>query len=83
MKQFVKALPKDGQCPMLQIFLSEAKLVGVFVGPYIRRMMMFDPQFELHIKLNEKQAWIAFKEVVRKFLGNKKDPDCKAIVGKC
>lgn len=76
MKQFVKALPKDGPC--LKEFcekfpnLSEAKLKeGVFVGPDIRKMM-FDPNFESKMTLNEREAWASFKQVVTRFWGNKK-----------
>jgi hypothetical protein len=54
--------------------LSEAKLkVGIFVGPDIRKLM-FDEDFLLTVTDVEREAWIAFKSVVTKFLGNK-DPD--------
>ena len=32
------------------------------------------------MNLKEKKAWEAFKDVVTKFLGNKKDPNFKSIV---
>lgn len=84
MKQFVKALPKDGPCfkYLCQKFphLSEAKLKeGVFTGPDIRKMM-FDVNFESTMTSNEKEAWISFKQVVTKFMGNEKDPEYKSIV---
>lgn len=84
MKQFVKALPKDGPCfkYLCQKFpkLSEAKLKeGVFVGPDIRKMM-FDVTFETTMTINEKEAWVSFKQVVTKFLGNAKDPEYGTIV---
>lgn len=84
MKQFVKALPKDGPCfkYLCQKFphLSEAKLKeGIFNGPDIRKMM-FDMNFASTMTLNEKEAWVSFKEVVTKFLGNKKDPEYVSIV---
>jgi hypothetical protein len=79
MKQFVKALPKTGNCfkHLCKKFppLSEAKLKqGVFVGPDIRKLM-FDADFLLTMTEVEREAWIAFKRVVTKFLGNNKDPD--------
>jgi hypothetical protein len=51
MKQFVKALPKTGNCfkyPCKTFpYLSEAKLKeGIFVGPGIRKLM-FDEAFLL------------------------------------
>jgi hypothetical protein len=84
MKQFVKALPKTGNCfkYLCETFphLSEAKLKeGVFVGPD-KRKLMFDEDFLLTMTEVERQAWIAFKSVVTKFLGNKKDPDYVNIV---
>lgn len=86
MKQFVKALPKDGETfkYLEKKFpgLSEAKLKeGVFVGPDIRKLMK-DNQFEKVMKKAEKEAWISFKEVASKFLGNNKDPDYEEIVNK-
>lgn len=84
MKQFVKALPKDGPCfkYLVEKFptLSEAKLKeGVFVGPDIRKMMK-DDMFEARMNVAEKEAWSSFKEVVTKFLGNHKDPNFRDIV---
>lgn len=84
MKQFVKALSKEGDCfkYLRDKFpaLSEAKIKeGVFVGPDIRKLMK-DPQFETKMNVKEKVAWVSFKEVVSKFLGNNKDPNFKAIV---
>jgi hypothetical protein len=80
-KKFVKALPKK-----LEIFckkfphLSEAKLgEGVFVGPDIRKLM-FNKDFLLTMTQAKIEAWIAFKSVVTKFLGNNKDPDYVTIV---
>lgn len=84
MKQFVKALPKEGECfrYLCGQFpgLSEAKLKeGIFVGPDIRKLMR-DPNFEDTIETKEKAAWTSFKLVVTGFLGNKKDPNYKTIV---
>ncbi|GBN74208.1 hypothetical protein AVEN_51914-1 [Araneus ventricosus] len=57
MKQFVKALPKEGECfkYLCDQFpgLSEAKLKeGVFVGPDIRKMMK-DEDFETKMETND------------------------------
>ncbi|GBM50564.1 hypothetical protein AVEN_266786-1 [Araneus ventricosus] len=84
MKQFVKALPKEGEC--FKYFcdqfpgLSEAKLKEVvFVGPDIRKMMK-DENFETKMETNERKAWESFKLVITSFLGNKKEPKYKSIV---
>lgn len=84
MKKFVKALPKDGKCfqYICKKFpaLSTAKLKeGVFTGPDIRKLCK-DGNFEKEMEVAEKEAWVAFKDVVTKFLGNKKDPNFKSIV---
>ena len=50
--------------------ISEAKLKeGVFVGPQIRAMLR-DDELESKLMGNEKRAWLAFRAVVRGFLGN-------------
>lgn len=84
MKQFVKALSKEGECfkYICQKFpqLSEAKVKeGVFTGPDIRKLFK-DEVFQTKMTEIEKDAWKAFKEVVKKFLGNNKDPNFKCIV---
>jgi hypothetical protein len=83
LEQFVKALPKTGNCfkYLCKTFphMSEAKLKeGVFVGPDIRKLM-FDDDFLLTMTEVEREAWIAFNSVT-KFLGNNKDPDYVTIV---
>lgn len=83
-KQFVKALPKEGDCfkYLCEQFpgLSEAKLKeGVFVGPDIRKLSR-DGSFVTKMNEKEKTAWLSFKLVVTGFLGNKKDPNYKSIV---
>ena len=40
---------------------------------------MFDVNFESTMTLNEKEAWVSFKQVVTKFLGNVKDPEYVSI----
>ena len=84
MKQFVKALPKDGECfqYLCEQFphLSDAKLKeGVFTGPDIRKLMK-NLNFETKMLEKEKEAWDSFKLVVNSFLGNKKDSNYVAIV---
>lgn len=86
MKQFVKALPHDGdgfkylhsKFPAL----SDAKVKeGVFVGPDIRKLVK-DEHFENSLSDPEKSAWISLKDVMKSFLGNHKDPNYKDIVGR-
>lgn len=84
MKQFVKALDKEGDCFQYigQVFsnLSEAKLKeGIFDGPQIRKLFR-DNIFITTMNELEKAAWISFKEVATKFLGNNKDANYKIIV---
>ncbi|GBM44531.1 hypothetical protein AVEN_217811-1 [Araneus ventricosus] len=84
MKQFVKALPKEGECfkYLCDQFpgLSEAKLKeGVFVGPDNSKIMK-DENFETIMETDERKAWESFKLVFTSFLGNKKDPNYKYIV---
>jgi len=84
MKQFVKALDKNGHCfkYLCDKFpvLSEAKLKeGIFDGPQIR-ILIEDTDFQNSMTTVEKNAWTSFKSVVSKFLGNTKDPDYKSIV---
>jgi len=84
MKQFVKALPKEGPCfKYLTVQfpgLSDAKLKeGIFIGPDIRKLMK-DENFDKTMNRNEKEAWTGFKLVVTGFLGNKKSSNYKFIV---
>ncbi|GBM61358.1 hypothetical protein AVEN_112241-1 [Araneus ventricosus] len=84
MKQFVKVLPKEGECfkYLCDQFpgLSEAKLKeSVFIGPNIRKIMK-DENFETKMETNERKAGESFKLVIISFLGNEKDPNYKSIV---
>lgn len=84
MKQFVKALDKEGACfryicqkfPTVTIEKIKA---GVFDGPQIRKLMQ-DGNFEQTMQGLERLAWRGFCEVVTKFLGNIKDPNYATIV---
>ena len=84
MKQFFKALPKEGEtfkylCGEF-LGLSKAKLKeGIFVGPDIRKLMR-DPSFVDKMETKEKAAWTSFKLVATGFLGNTKDPNCTTII---
>jgi hypothetical protein len=84
MKQFVKAIDRNIPC-FLYLYkkfssLSHAKIREViFDGPQIRKMMM-DNSFTDMMTEIEEDAWNAFKEVVKKFLGNIKDLLYKEIV---
>ncbi|GFT52492.1 uncharacterized protein TNCV_14681 [Trichonephila clavipes] len=84
-KQFVKALDKEGECCkyLCEQFpgLSNAKLKEViFVGPDIRKLLK-DETFVTKMEMKEKKiAWNSFKLVATVFLGNKKDPNYKALV---
>lgn len=83
MKQFVKALDKTGDCfrYLNKDFanLPEGKMKeDMFVGPDIRRLMK-DNKISEHMKLIEKDAWVCFKGVSQKFLGNYKDPNYSMI----
>jgi hypothetical protein len=60
--------------------LSHAKFrKGIFDGPQIRKLMM-DDNFTNTMTEIEEVAWNAFKEIVKKFLGNIKGPLYKATV---
>lgn len=84
MKQFVKALNRDGECfkfickkfPSLSV---EKCKEGVFDGPQIRKLMN-DALFERSMRREEKAAWRSFRDVVGNFLGNHKSPDYREIV---
>ena len=84
MKQFVKALDKQGLCfkyisekfPHLS---AEKVKEGVFIGPQIR-MLINDKLFITKMNDTEKNAWQSFKDVVSNFLGNKKSPNYQTIV---
>ena len=72
MKNFVKALDKDGQSfRFLQTkfpYVSDAKLrAGVFNGPQIRELMK-DSSFDKILTGNEKTAWFFFKNICTNFL---------------
>jgi hypothetical protein len=84
MKQFTKALDKEGRCfrYICSKFpgISDEKLkAGVFDGPQIRTLMR-DTDFEKEMTRDERKAWTAFTAVVNKFLGNTKAANYKSLV---
>ena len=84
MKQFVKALNKEGECfkyicgkfPGLTI---EKLKAGIFNGPQIRKLMN-DHEFPSFMSKEEFYAWDAFVKVVKNFFGNKKASNYKELV---
>jgi len=75
-KQFTKALDKDGGCftYLCHAFpgLTMEKLkAGIFDGPQLRQLIR-DPEFENSMNEVELEAWKAFVLVVKNFLGNNK-----------
>ena len=89
MKQFVKALDKDGSCfkylcDKFPALTNEKIKAGVFDGPQIRQLLN-DQQFVLTMKRLERNAWEAwegFTEVVTNFLGNTKSKNYRSLVKK-
>lgn len=84
MKQFVKALPKDGKAFLYlgKKFpkLSEAKLrEGKFTGPDIRRLLK-DKVFEDETTEFQQQVWKSFRAVIEDFLGNTKSEKYEELV---
>jgi hypothetical protein len=84
MKNFVKALDRDGPgfAFLRQIFpgLSDLKIKeGIFVGPDIRKLMR-NENFDATLNPVELRAWMAFKAVVRGFLGNNREPNYADLV---
>lgn len=83
-KQFVKALDKNGECfkYICSVFpdLTIEKLkAGIFDGPQIRKLLK-DTNFVKTMSENEASAWLAFAEVVQNFLGKHKSENYKDLV---
>ena len=84
MKQFVKALDKDGDCfnYIAKTFpgLSMGKLkAGIFDGPQIRKLMQ-DEIFTARMTVAERVAWCSYVSVIREFLGNTKSSNYRNLV---
>ena len=84
MKQFVKALEKDGDC-FKYICMKfpgpsiEKLKAGIFDGPQIRKLIN-DANFCNFMNPAELSAWTAFMNVVKLFLGKTKTPNYKELV---
>ncbi|UYV75122.1 hypothetical protein LAZ67_12002550 [Cordylochernes scorpioides] len=52
---------------------------GIFIGPQSRKLIN-DEEFIATLKEDEKNAWLAFIDVVKHFLGNNKSPTYARIV---
>jgi len=83
-KQFTKALDKEGGCftYMCQTFpgVTIVKLkAGIFDGPQIRQLIR-DAEFEKSMNKVEQKAWNAFVLVVKNFLGNNKASNYAELV---
>ena len=84
MKQFVKALNKEGTCfqyicktfPGLTI---EKLKAGVFHGPDIRKLIQ-DENFVTSMNQLQSKTWRSFVAVTQNFLGNKRSDDYVALV---
>ena len=83
MKQFVKALSKEGECfeyicikfPGLTI---EKLKSGIFDRPQIRKLVN-DQEFPLSMSQQEFYAWDAFVKVVKNFFETEKHPTAKSL----
>lgn len=84
-KQFIKALDKEGECfkylSTKFTRLSYEKIKArIFDGPQIRNLLK-DQEFISTMKREELQAWKAFLDVVKNFLGNMKSQNFGELVG--
>ena len=84
MKQFVKALNKDGTCfsYLYSVYpgLSSEKLKAeIFDGPQIRKLIKYE-DFASHMTGVEAAAWYSFVDVVKGFLGNTKVANYQNLV---
>jgi len=83
MKQFVKALNKDGDCfkyicTKFPGSMTEKLKAGIFDGPRIRTLIN-DCGFPNSMNEKESCAWSAFVVTVKNFLGNRKAVNYKEI----
>jgi len=87
MKQFVKALDKEGECfkYICKVFprLSSEKVkAGIFDGPQIRQLIKVQ-NFTLCMNEIDAGAWKSFVEMIQNILGNVKDKYYKDVVQNC
>ena len=83
-KQYVKALCVTSEAfkeisAMFPKLSADKIRNGIFTGPQVRKMLQSE---NLEIKMNEpeREAWIAFRNVVHGFLGNHKSPYYEEII---
>ena len=86
MKQFVKALDKEGEyfkylCTKFPRLTYEKIKAGIFDGPQIR-FLVKDQTFISTMKKEELNAWKAFCDVVKNFLGKHQIPEFQRTCGK-
>ena len=84
MKQFVKALDRDGACfsyicSQFPSLSNEKLKAGIFDGPQIRKLIK-DENFLSHMTEVEAAAWSSFTAVVKGFLGRKKVNNYQELV---
>ena len=84
MKQFVKALDKEGECfknlcTKFSCLSYEKFKAGIFDGPQIRHLLKIK-KFISTTKREELQAWKAFSGVVKYFLSNMKSQNFSELV---
>ena len=84
MKQFVKALDKDGDCfhYIAKTFsgLSMKKLkTGIFDGPQIRKLMQ-NQIFTARMTVAKRATWFSYVSVIREFLSNTKASNYRSLV---
>ena len=84
MKQFVKAFSLDSECFQHLVYafpgLSYEKIkAGLFDGPQIRTLVR-DQEFVQKMSAKEKAAWLAYEDVIKNFLGNKKAQNYDILV---
>lgn len=84
MKQFIKALNRDGTCfgyicTKFPALSKEKIKAGIFDGPQIRQLIN-DHQFQDSMNDTEAAAWSSFCMVVKNFLGNYKSPNSDELV---
>ena len=84
MKQFVKALDKEGNCSKylcrtVPASSSEKLRTGIFHGPQIGRLRK-DDIFVRNMTALEKETWLSFSVVIEKFLRNFKTLNYRELV---
>ena len=84
MKQLVKALSLDSECFQHLVYafpgLSYEKIkAGLFDGPQIPTLVR-DQEFVQKMSAKEKAAWLAYEDVIKNFLGNKKAQNYDILV---